>query len=344
MMSNTKANNFIRVSYQEMYDTFNRILMASGFEEQKAAMCAEVFTTNSVEGIYTHGVNRFAKFIKFVAEGYVKADEEATRVDALGSFERWDGKCGPGPINAIRCTEAAMALASKNTIGCVALANTNHWMRAGYYGQFAAKKGFALIAWTNTLGNMPAWGAKDSRLGNNPMVFAVPFASSPIVMDTAMSQYSYGAIDLYKLKGEKLPTIGGHDKNGELTDDPTLIAETRRVLPIGFWKGAGMSLLLDVMATILSAGLATHEISKLPVEYAMSQVFIAIDLSKLSNASVIYQAITKIIDDYHQSVSTKQNERVRFPGERIEKTRNENLAEGIPVSENVWKEIVTLLA
>lgn len=325
-----------------MFDTFHSILLRAGFSESKAATCAEVFATNSLEGIYTHGVNRFAKFIKFINDGYINVNQEARLIDSLGGFQRWDGGQGPGPINAIRCTEVAMTLASKNTIGCVALSNTNHWMRAGYYGQLAAKKGFALIAWTNTLGNMPAWGARDSRLGNNPMVFAVPFGDSPIVMDTAMSQYSYGAIDLYKLKGEKLPTVGGYDVDGNLTDDPAQVWKTRRVLPIGFWKGAGMSLLLDVLATILSAGLSTHEISRLPVEYSMSQVFIAIDLSKLSNASVIKQSIKEIIDDYHQSIPATENESIRYPGERISKTIADNLEKGIPVAKNVWDEIKAL--
>lgn len=335
----TTSTNFVRISQREMFDTFRSILLGVGMIEARANTCAEVFTTNSLEGIYTHGVNRFAKFIKFVTDGYVKVNEEAQLLDTFGSFQRWNGRLGPGPINAIRCTEAAMALASQNVIGCVALSNTNHWMRAGYYGQLAAKQGFALIAWTNTLGNMPAWGATDSRLGNNPMVLAVPFGDSPIVMDTAMSQYSYGAIDLYRLKGEKLPTIGGYDVDGNLTDDPSAIAQTRRVLPIGFWKGAGMSLLLDVLATILSAGLSTHEISKLPVEYSMSQVFIAIDLSKLSNASVIHQSINQIIDDYHHSIPASEKDSIRYPGERISRTVADNLERGIPVAKNVWEEI-----
>lgn len=104
-----------------------------------------------------------------------------------------------------------------------------------------------------------------------------------------------------------------------------------------------MSLLLDVLATILSAGLSTHEISKLPVEYSMSQVFIAIDLSKLSNASLIHQSIGQIIDDYHQSVPASEKDSIRYPGERISSTVADNLEKGIPVAKNVWEEIKTLL-
>jgi 3-dehydro-L-gulonate 2-dehydrogenase len=333
------VNGFIRIPHAEMKETFRSILVQSGFDREKAEVCAEVFTTNSLEGVYTHGVNRFAKFIKYVQDGYIKVNAEAKLVDGMGGFQKWDGQLGPGPVNALRCTDAAIALARKHTIGCVSLANTNHWMRAGYYGWRAAKEGCVLIAWTNTLANMPAWGAVDRRLGNNPMVFAVPYHDSAIVMDTAMSQYSYGAIDLYALKQEKLPTAGGYDLEGNLTDDPVKIAESRRVLPIGFWKGAGMSLLLDILATILSGGLSTSEITKLPVEYSMSQVFIAIDISKLSHASTIQRSIQQIIADYHQSVPASEKDHIRYPGENIAKIKMGNMEHGIPVSIKVWNEI-----
>lgn len=56
-----------------------------------------------------------------------------------------------------------------NTIGCVALANTNHWMRPGNYGLMAVEQNCIGIFWTNTVPNMPPWGGRDARLGNNPI-------------------------------------------------------------------------------------------------------------------------------------------------------------------------------
>jgi 3-dehydro-L-gulonate 2-dehydrogenase len=336
------SSDFVRIPYVEMQNTFQTILLKTGFVESKAALCSEVFSTNSLEGVYTHGVNRFTKFIQFVKDGYVKMDREAECVYTTGNLQQWNGNFGPGPVNAIKCTEAVVNLSKQHTIGCVSLANTNHWMRAGYYGWRAAKSGVVFIAWTNTLGNMPAWGATDSRLGNNPMVIAVPYQGSAIVLDTAMSQYSYGSLDLYALKNEKLPVMGGYNKEGKLTDDPKEIIASRRSLPIGYWKGSGLSLLLDILATVFSGGLSTSEVSKLPVEYGMSQVFIAIDISKLSHASSIQQSIRQVIDDYHASTPIQPGKQVRYPGERIANTREDNLKNGIPVATKVWKEIISL--
>jgi 3-dehydro-L-gulonate 2-dehydrogenase len=336
------SNGFIRISFEEMRQTFQTVLKRNGMAEAKASLCSHIFATNSLEGIYTHGVNRFPRFIQYARNGYVHMDQEPSKSGGFGSIEQWNGNLGPGVLNALQSTERAMELAAQHGLGCVALANTNHWMRGGYYGWHAALSGYAFIGWTNTLANMPAWGAIDSKLGNNPLVVAVPYKDSAIVVDTAMSQYSYGALDLYKTKNEALPVPGGYDAAGNLTQDAAAVLDSKRVLPIGYWKGAGLSLILDVLATVLSGGLSTHEISKLPAEHALSQVFIAFDLSKLKNLPLMEQALQGIIDDYLASTPEKPGKAVRYPGERQQHTIAENQKLGIPVADSVWNEILSL--
>jgi 3-dehydro-L-gulonate 2-dehydrogenase len=180
-------------------------------------------------------------------------------------------------------------------------------------------------------------------LGNNPLVLALPYQDEAIVLDMAMSQYSFGAMELAVLKNEKLAVAGGYDTHGNLTNDPALILESWRTMPVGYWKGAGLSLLLDILAAVLSGGLATHDITKQPAEIASSQVFIALDIQKLGNHSSISQLIKGIIEDYHQSVAIDENHKITFPGERVLDTRKKNLVGGVPVLEEVWGEILGFL-
>jgi 3-dehydro-L-gulonate 2-dehydrogenase len=158
----------------------------------------------------------------------------------------------------------------------------------------------------------------------------------------AMSQYSFGAMELAAQKQEPLAVYGGYDNQDRLTNDPAAILESRRPLPIGYWKGAGLALLLDLLATILSGGLSTAEISSREVEYGLSQVFISIDISKLPNHSAIAGVLGNIISDYHQSVPHNEHSKITFPGERVLQTRANNLAHGIPVLQSVWEEITRL--
>lgn len=338
-----KSADMIAISAHEMQACFTRILQKVGFNPDKASACATIFTNNSVDGIYTHGVNRFPRFVQYVKDGYINPDATPTLQNKFGSLEQWNGNLGPGPLNAVHATETVMGLAQQFGIGCIALSNTNHWMRGGTYGWQTAKAGYVFIGFTNTIANMPAWGATDARLGNNPLVVALPYKDEAIVLDMAMSQYSFGSMELSAMKNDLLPVFGGFDKLGKLTNNPTAILESRRPIPIGYWKGAGLALLLDLVATIISGGLSTHEISKKNVEYGLSQVFIAIDISKLGNTSSITKTIEEILRDYHQSVAIDESKKIVYPGERVIQTRKKNLINGMKVMKKVWDEILELL-
>jgi 3-dehydro-L-gulonate 2-dehydrogenase len=110
-------------------------------------------------------------------------------------------------------------------------------------------------------------------------------------------------------------------------------------LPIGYWKGAGLSLLLDILAAVLSGGLSVHEITQQASEMAVSQVFIAIDTTKLGNHASITQVIRNIITDYHQSIPESNGKKITYPGERVLQTRQRNLQQGIPVLSEVWEKV-----
>lgn len=337
-----KAGETIMIFKEEMESVFYNILIKVGFTNEKAKQSAEIFTVNTVDGVYTHGINRFPRFVQYIKEGYVKADAEPSLINSFGGMEQWNGNLGPGILNAVTATRRAMKLAKQNAIGCVALADTNHWMRGGYYGWLAAKAGFIFIGFTNTIANMPAWNAVDSRLGNNPLVIALPLNGDAIVLDMAMSQFSFGAMEMAAIKNEKLKVYGGYDIEGRLTDDPLAILQSQRALPAGYWKGAGLSLLLDLLASVLSGGLSTHEVTRKKAEYAVSQVFIAVDPEKLHNHSVMAAAINNIIADYHQSVAAGEGNQIIYPGERVLQTRENNLKNGIPVLKEIWEQVLKL--
>lgn len=334
----------MRVQYGDMINEFKRILIEKGLSEQDADLSSKLFAKNSLDGIYSHGVNRFPRVIEYIEKGYIKVNEKAEKIDGYGSFERWDGNLGMGNINAKISMDRAISLAREFGIGIVALRNTNHWMRGGTYGWQAADAGCIGICWTNTMPNMPAWGAKDSRIGNNPLIMSVPRSDgSHVVVDMAMSQFSYGKIEEYKYKERELPIPGGYDSDGKLSTNPMEIEKTGRVLPIGFWKGSGLSIVLDLIAAILSDGSSTSDVGKQTKdEYGVSQVFIAINQSKLNAPEVSDEIIKNVLDNIKDSIPQDSETKILYPGERVVITRRENLEKGIPVDELIWNKIISL--
>jgi 3-dehydro-L-gulonate 2-dehydrogenase len=325
----------MRVTYTELFEALLRVVEKTGMEPERARLCARLFAETSRAGVASHGLNRFPRFITMIRSGIVDVTARPALLSAFGAIERWDGRLGPGNLNADESMGRAIALSRAHGIGCVALANTNHWMRGGTYGWQAADAGVIGVCWTNTLPNLPPWGVSEPRVGNNPLIIAVPRTQGHVVLDIAMSQFSVGALAAYRMRGEQLPVDGGFDAAGNLTRDPAAIEETRRLLPIGFWKGSGLALLLDIVAAVLAGGRGTYALNPDPEKEAgLSQVFIAFDPSSLGDASAAARELEAIIEFLQGPTAT--GERARYPGQRTLETRRRNMEEGIPVEPSVW--------
>lgn len=332
----------MRVSYETMYQEFVRVLLKRGFTKEKAELSAKLYADASRDGVYTHGLNRFPKFILSIDKGCVDIQAEPVRMESFGFFERYDGKRGPGNLNAHTCMKRAIQLAKEHTIGCVALSNTNHWMRPGNYGLMAAEENCIGILWTNTVPNMPPWGGRDARLGNNPVVFAIPHADTPVLVDVAMSMFSYGKLESYARSGKELPVDGGYNKNQQITKNAAEILETHQCIPIGYWKGSGLSLALDLIAATLAGGRTSRMVGELPAETELSQVFIAISLDSFKDKEALEENIDATLQDMKTSVPVAEGRPVYYPGENMMRTRKESMEQGILVDESVWKKVLEM--
>ncbi len=337
----------LRIPYPDLYAALLRACEHLGLHGQRAALCARLFAETTRDGVYTHGLNRFPHFAEMIANGRIDINAAATRVDPMAAniaIERWEGHLGPGNLNAHAAMSRAIELARKHGLGGVALAHTSHWMRGGSYGWQAADAGLFAICWTNTLPNLPAWGATTPTLGNNPLVIAVPRPEGRhVVLDMAMSQFSYGALASYTARGKELPVPGGYDTDGNLTTDSAAIEASKRALAIGYWKGSGLSLVLDMLAAMLSGGQATHQIPQIPNrDSGVSQIFLAIDPSSFAARPDLSRIADGILNSLREATPIDPATPVRYPGEQTFQLREENLRLGVPVDPEAWSKLQAL--
>jgi 3-dehydro-L-gulonate 2-dehydrogenase len=333
----------LRVAFAEMKAEFERVLLKVGFDRERAELCARLFAETSRDGVYTHGLNRFPGFIADIKKGRIKIEARPEKTGGFGAVESWNGNLGPGNLNATLAMRRAVELARANGMGCVAMQNTNHWMRGGTYGWQAAEAGCIGICWTNTSPLMPPWGSSENKLGNNPLVLAVPHRDGHIVLDMAMTVFSIGKLNSAAAKGALLPVDGGFDEEGKVTRDPQRILQSKRPMPIGYWKGSGLALLLDLIGMMLSGGSSTFHLGQAQAEDkpGVSQVFIAFDPAQIARPD--YEAlITEILNDLHGAKPVEDGEPILYPGERALKVRRENLEKGIPVEENFWQQVLEM--
>jgi len=332
----------MRISSEDLQKELFELFINYKFNEEKAKLLADVFMESTLDGVSSHGINRVPLFIDYIKKGIVNINAEPEKVASFGNIERWDGNLGAGILNATKCTTRATELAKVHGMGMVALRNTNHWMRGGTYGKQAANADCISILFTNTQPNMPPWGGKESRIGNNPFVVSIPRERGHVVLDMALSQFSFGKINDYKLRGEKLPFHGGWDDKDELSNDPNKILLKERGLPIGFWKGSALSIVLDMLASILSAGNSTCKIASKKIETAISQIYICIYPKVFNDIGIQQNIIEEIIAFTHDVEPINSDDNIYYPGQRSGQTRMKNLEEGIFINDNIWSQVLKL--
>ncbi|MBR1919906.1 MAG: Ldh family oxidoreductase [Spirochaetales bacterium] len=326
------------MSVEEMTEVFQCILEKHGVCAQEAGSIANVFGCNASHGVLSHSVNRFPLMVKYLDDGLIKAGLEPERISGFKSVERWNARFGFGITSASFSMKRAMDLAREYGSGVVTTIHSNHWMRGGYYGHLAAENGFIGLCWTITGRNLVPWGASEPMIGNNPFVIAVPRKKGNLVFDSSMAQYSWGQIGEYQRRGEKLPSFGGYDSDGNLTDDPSLLLESFKALPAGLWKGSALSIILEAAACSLgqSRTVSEMELSNI-VETDMTQVFMAIDPRAVCEGCEFDAEVDRIVESLHGCSST------RYPGERAKKNSDRAREEGVPIPEESWNKVIEML-
>ena len=330
----------IYVSYNEAVAAMEKAL-ARYLPQEKAHHFAEIFAGNSLDGVYSHGMNRFPRYLGDMDAGLCdRTVTQAERVSGFGGLEVWDAHFGVGPLIAEQMAQRAVELAKAHGVACIALRNNSHWLRAGRYGLMMADAGMMGICFTNTAMNLVAYGAKEPSTGNNPITFALPRKKGSLVMDMAVSQYAFGKLEIMAQEGKMLDTACGYDMDGILTNDPKKISESGMMMPMALWKGSALSIMMDLMAASLSMGRPSHVIGAPSMgEKGMSQIFICMNPAAVEDVDAMDAQIEQTLAFLGSLEPKEGTGGVRVPGVNLEATRARNRERGIPVTEETWAKI-----
>ena len=165
-----------------------------------------------------------------------------------------------------------------------------------------------------------------------------------MMLDMAISQYAYGKLAMLRLAGKKLPFPGGFDENGNLTDDPGTIEKTRRMLPIGYWKGSSFSFMLDLVATLLTDGIGASDLDHVGKGSCggASQVMILIDPKRTVDEKRMGEELEKAIVHLKSAALSEHSTGIMAPGDDYIKARKDHDEKGIFVENVIWNEILNL--
>ena len=114
------------------------------------------------------------------------------------------------------------------------------------------------------------------------------------------------------------------------------------MLPMGYWKGSGLSIVLDLIATVLTDGNSVSKIGTFGDEIGLTQIMIAVDPTKFNTVEQTDAIVDEILADVKSSEPIKEDGEVLYPGELELKNIKENKEQGIPVVEEVWESVLKM--
>lgn len=226
------------------------IFEAEGISAADAARIAQCLVLADLRGVPSHGVSRLPIYLERIRRGMVEKQPRFAVTEASPVAVLLDGGNGFGFLTATRAMDMAVERAERFGIGMVGVKNSNHFGMAACYLLQAVEAGCAALVFTNASPSMPVWGGREPLLGTSPFAFGAP-GEPPLILDMATSVVARGKIRRAAAAGETIPEGWALDKDGNPTTDARA-AYDGLILPLGGPKGSGLSLMMEVMAGVMT--------------------------------------------------------------------------------------------
>lgn len=237
-------------------------LEKAGLDERQASIVADCLVTADEWGVTSHGVRILPSHLDRLCRGAYNTKPTFRILKETPAFAVVDGDNSFGPVSAAFCMEMAIKKAKGVGIFQVFSHNNNTPGPAFYYPLKACNGNMIGVFFCNSPAQMAPFGGKEKMLGTNPFAAAIPVpGADPLIIDMATSVVAKSKFKEYKEAGKQLPDGWALDKNGQPTNDPDKGMEGF-ILPMAGFKGYGISLLIDILAGLLSGSAFLNNVGR----------------------------------------------------------------------------------
>ena len=328
------------VAAARLTDLVAAIMHAAGSSIEESRTIARRLVDSNLVGHDSHGVIRVSKYLEWSRKGWLKPNQPPTLVFDSDTLAIVDGNRGFGQVIGEYATKLGIAKAAQKGIAMIGLRNCGHLGRLGDWAEMAADAGQVSLHFLNTSGaqRVAPYGGSDRRLSTNPLAIGVPVAGGdPAILDVTTSTVAEGKLMVAVNKGEKVPEGWIVDKDGKPTVEPRDFYDGGALLTIGAHKGSGLSIVTDLLAGAVTTGRSSDPDDAV-LRNNMLSIFIAPAVYD-ANGGVLREA-ARFIEFVKASPPMKQGEPVKAPGDVERATRKARLADGIPIDDTTWADLV----
>ena len=278
------------------------------------------------------GLEKLFRYHRRVGNGGIVPNAPMKWLREGASYALLDAAKGFGYVAAQRAMSRAVEKAKTTGIAMVGVRHSNHFGIAGYHAMTAAKQGLVGWAFTNAKAEMAPWGSAQAVLGTNPWGIAIPRREHhAIVLDMALTMSGKGMMRWYERENRQMPNYWALTPEGRVTTNPSAAMEGP-LLPIGEYKGYGLSLVTDILAGVMTGALFGLSVFQDDRDFDVGHLMIALDPGALMPMGDFERRLEQLVAEVKNADPIEPARPVLLPGEVEFQRMDERQTTGIPVS------------
>ena len=319
-------------------------MRALGLPNEDAATVATLMVEADMQGSDGHGIIRLAPYAKRILAGGMNLKPNIQVVQERTAMALVDGDNGMGHLVMKKATELAIHKARSAGIAWVGSRLSNHAGPASLYARMALQHDMiGLYFAVGNANHLPPWGGLDMLLSTNPIAAAIPTLNeAPVVLDMATTVAAYGKVKAKAQRGEMMPEGWMIDRQGKPLLDPTK-SEEGFLLPIGGYKGYGLSLIVGILAGTLNGAAMGRQVIDFNKDFSTTtntgQAIAIIDPSAFGDITEFKQNVDTLVRELRGAERMPGVDRIWLPGEQSHEKRLSNEAHGILLAPSLIKQL-----
>jgi LDH2 family malate/lactate/ureidoglycolate dehydrogenase len=345
MGDSVQTNESVTISAEKLEKWVQQVFERYDLPPQEALTAAHALVKANLRGVDSHGVARVPMYCERLKQRVANPLPviEVARVAPAAALV--DGDNGLGLVVGHRAMAEAIAIARECGIGLAGVKRSGHYGMAALYILQAVNAGCVGMAFTNASPALPVWGGRTPFLGTSPFAAGVPAgAAPPFVLDMACSIVARGKLKFAAQRGDPIPEGLALDKQGRPTTDG---AEAFKgvVLPMGGVKGAGLSMLMDVLSGVYTGaafgGDVRNPFTGLDGPQHTGHFFMALKADLFMPMDAFETRMQTLAERVKAQPPAEGVEEILMPGEPEDRNEQARRVQGIPLTPDV---VLTLKA
>lgn len=343
-MSQPTSIEMLLIPVDQLREFGRSIWRAVGLAEENARLMAEAILWSELRTLpgQGQGIRQLRRYSQWHREGNVNLQAELTPITETPAMAVVDAQNGYGRVMGAKAMRMAAGKAQQMGIGVVGVRHSTHYGSAGWNAIQALDYGCIGIAMTNALAEMAPWGGKTPVVGTNPWGIAISTGGEfPIVLDIALTTSGKGMMRWYSRIGRKMPTDWALTRDGRVTDDPDE-AMDGTMLPIGRYKGVGLSFVTDILTGVLGGAAFGLSVFQNPTFLDVGHLMLALHIEHFMPQAQFHSRVQQLIHEMKSAEKIDGVDELVAPGELDHRRAQEKIANGVPIDRPIFDDMRAL--